>query len=330
MLKSKLSAVCLGLTLLCPGFGSALDAAAEQAKTGGANVSGISVHRILPSDTDERINTFTGNGYDDWAWFDPGSQEKRSELIVFLPGTGSRGKGSAPFNKQAAQWGFHVVSIAYPDKISISHFGKSADPDVFTKARMNIITGKVQFRKLGVNEANSIENRIAALLQYLATHFPQEQWSQFLDEHHALRWGKVILAGQSQGGGHAAIMAMKLHQVARVLMFGSPKDFNRRLNRPAKWYSEGSLTPMDRFFAFNHTGDNSNGCTYPQQLRNYRAMGLMPKYSIVNVDQASPPYGHTRLLTSEMPPKGASAHSAPLHDTRYTQAWRYLLEEPVQ
>src|SRR3954466_13197701 len=81
----------------------------------------------------------------------------------------------------------------------------------------------------------------------------------------------------SQGGGHAALLAMQ-HEVARVLMFGSPKDFNVHFNQPARWFSGPNATPLDRYFSFVHSADEGHGCTYPQQLENYRAMKLMPRY----------------------------------------------------
>jgi pimeloyl-ACP methyl ester carboxylesterase len=58
-------------------------------------------------------------------------------------------------------------------------------------------------------------------------------------------FGRMILAGHSQGGGHAAFIAMR-HEVARVLMFGSPKDFSTRFNQPADGAAAGACSTNRR------------------------------------------------------------------------------------
>jgi hypothetical protein len=137
----------------------------------------------------------------------------------------------------------------------------------------------------------------------------------------------MILAGQSQGGGHAALMGMQ-HEVTRVLMFGSPKDFSSHFNKPAKWFSGPSATPLNRFFSFVHSKDDKNGCTYAEQLQNYRAMKLSPQYPVVNVDHTPPPFRHSRLLTSNI--TGDNPHTSVITNTGFINVWKYLLEEPVQ
>jgi hypothetical protein len=284
-------------------------------------------HSILPSEADSRIDKFSGGEWEHLSYFNS-SAPHRKLLLVFLPGTGGKPGGPKGFCAFAANEGFHAVSLAYPDDLSMSHFHASADPDAFQKARENVIHGQPPFGELDTGEANSIENRLRSLLHYLAEHFPQEHWRQFLLEKGGdPDYRKLILAGQSQGGGHAAFMAYE-HEAARVLMFGSPKDFNVHLNEPAKWYANPRATPLSRFFSFVHSLDEGHGCTYPQQLENYRAMTLLPRYPVVNVDESAPPYEHTRLLTSKLP--SDFPHGAPLKNPAYKNAWRYMLEEPTE
>jgi hypothetical protein len=118
------------------------------------------------------------------------------------------------------------------------------------------------------------------------------------------------------------------HKVARVLMFGGPKDYSRKLDRPGAWLSDEKATPLDRFFCFNHTGDGKNGCTYPQQLENYKAMKLAPRYRVVDVDAEKAPFRHTRLLTSTR--KVENPHTGPVSLKEYRDVWVYLLNEPVE
>ena len=74
------------------------------------------------------------------------------------------------------------------------------------------------------------------------------------------------MAGQSQGGGHAALLGIK-HPVARVICFGAPKDFSLALTAPAAWLRLDSATPKSAFFAFNHDQDRQ-GCSPAQQAEN--------------------------------------------------------------
>lgn len=201
---------------------------------------------VLPSETDPKIDRYTGNGYEHWFYYDPAATH-RDLLLVFLPGTGGKGRGSRAFNTLAAKEGYHVVSLAYPSDVSMSTFHASADPDCFLKARENIIYGKKSLQRLTIDRPNSIMNRLQKLLEYLAKKYPDEKWGQFLTDSGEIDWSKIVVAGQSQGGGHAALIAMQ-HEVARVLMFGAPKDFNVHFNKPAAWYSEKNATPIDRFF----------------------------------------------------------------------------------
>lgn len=299
----------------------------DESKANPISEGPLAVHLVLPADTDKRINTFSGDGFQHFAYYNKMAQDK-GELVVFLPGTFGKGKGSGKFNKRAAKLGFHLVGLAYPDNISISKFSSSPDPDAMAKARLNIITGKVPFEALGVNEANSIENRLVSLIRYLSSNFPDEHWDQFLGKNGQIIWNKIVLSGQSQGGGHAAFMAMKLHKVHKVLMFGAPKDFDRRRNCAAKWLSETSLTPINRFFCFNHSADEHNGCTYAQQMQNYAAMKLTSTFKVIDVDDVKPPYDHSRLFTSHAAQR--DPHNAPLHDAAYAEVWKYMLSEPVE
>jgi len=290
--------------------------------------SKLIMHRITPSDTDSRIDKFSGEEWMHIAYFNPSMPDK-GLLVVWLPGTGGKPGARKSFFQFAADEGFHVVSLAYPDNLSISHFHNSDDPDAFKKARENVIYGKIPFAKLNTGVPNSIESRLHFLLVYLDKTYPQENWRQFFlkgkGEH--FDYEKLILAGSSQGGGHAAFMAYE-HKVARVLMFGAPKDFNVHFNQPAKWFSDPNATPLDRFFSFVHDKDEGHGCTYAQQLENYRAMKLSPAYPVINVDNSKPPYEHTRLLTSDRP--SFFPHGAPSAYASYSDAWKYLLTEPVE
>ena len=173
--------------------------------------SKLIVRTVLPSDTDSRIDKSSGDGWEHYIYLNP-SVPDRKQLLVFLPGTGGKGGGAKAFLSFAANQGFHVISLAYPSQLSISAFRESPDPDAFLKARNNLIYGKPPFGRLNTGVPNSIQNRLHFLLHHLIEHFPQENWRQFMREGGKnFDYRTMILAGQSQGGGHAALKIGRAH-----------------------------------------------------------------------------------------------------------------------
>ena len=76
----------------------------------------------------------------------------------------------------------------------------------------------------------SIVDRTAKALRYLAAGGPSGGWASFLtsivpeaDPASSIAWSKIMVAGRSQGGGHAAAIG-KLFSVARVVQLSSTCD----------------------------------------------------------------------------------------------------------
>lgn len=106
----------------------------------------------------------------------------------------------------------------------------------------------------------------------------------------------MVIAGHSQGGGHAGVIA-KNHDVARVLFFASPVDFNYVYNQPARWINSDHKTPPIRYFAFTHSEDNDWGM-YDKELIMFSYLGMSVYGQPVNVDKSSPPYSGSHIFTS--------------------------------
>ena len=76
-------------------------------------------------------------------------------------------------------------------------------------------------------------------------------------------WSKIILAGHSQGAGHAAYIAMMLPvPVRRVLMFSGPEDYDSTSAKPTAdvtgrspvpWLTQSSTTPLSSFWGLRST-----------------------------------------------------------------------------
>lgn len=304
----------------------------------------VAIRFVRPSGTDAAITAFDQPHR---IYLRPAAVPTRGELLLWIPGTmppapaggkapaaepANTREGSAAFCALAAQLGYDVISLRYPNALSASA-ARRDDADEFERFRMAIITGGVS-KHITVARSDSIEHRLVALLRYLSVRHPAEGWAAYLTAEGTLRWDKFALAGQSQGGGHAALIASK-HRVARVICTGAPKDYNLRLDAPAAWLAAESATPRRRFFTFNHRQDRQ-AATLAQQLRNLRAMKLDAFGEPVDVDGASPPFQHSRMLLTNYPGgtlDSNTAHTAVItfrNAAVFAPVWRYMLTEPVE
>jgi pimeloyl-ACP methyl ester carboxylesterase len=287
---------------------------------------------VLPQATDPAIQEFN----QPHRVFLDAAARPRGELLVFLPGTGATTGDQEEFGRTAAGLGYHVVYLMYPNDVAAADCQNDEDETAFEKFRREIISGGDLDPRVEVDRANSIENRLARLVNWLAANHDDEGWGQFLAGD-AIAWPKLVLAGHSQGGGHAQLLA-KDHAVARVVVLGSPKDYNLRHGRSAIWYG-GGATPAGRMFAFVHEQD-TQACSYAQQLENLRASGLT---TVTDTDKLGPPYNQAHVLTTNQP--GTPINSALAHlglvfdfmlprgpDGRliYEPVWIYMLTTPVR
>ncbi len=217
-------------------------------------------------------------------------------LVVHLPGTGGKPTSTLLLLRHAGTQGLHGIGLAYPNVPTVDSLcSSSSDIDCYAKVRLEIIDGTDRTPLVAVDRANSIENRLSALLGALAAQFPAEGWGQFLTAG-APRWDRIVISGHSQGGGHAALMARD-RSMARVCMFASPKDTSSFFGAPAAWQNDPHVTPADRYYGFNHQQDSQ-----ATTLRNWMALGLAALGSATSVDGAAPPYGSSHQLTTNAVP----------------------------
>jgi pimeloyl-ACP methyl ester carboxylesterase len=311
-----------GLAILAVAVGLGVMASADAAPR---------AYGVLPQDTDPAIQQFN---HAHRVILDA-AVEPRGQLLIFLPGTGATTDDQEEFGRTAAGVGYHVIYLMYPNEIAAAVCQDDEDETTFEKFRREIIAGVDLDPRVSVDRVNSIEHRLEKLVRWLAANRAAEGWGQFQAEG-GMVWSKVVLAGHSQGGGHAQLLA-KDHAVDRVVVMGSPKDYNQRHGRPAAWYG-GGATSAARMFAFGHEQD-TQASSYAQQLENLRASGLT---TMADTDKLEPPYGHAHILTTNQPGQPINsglAHLGLVFDFTlprgsdgqplYESVWEYMLTEPV-
>jgi hypothetical protein len=207
---------------------------------------------VKPSETDPAIQRFDDAHY---ILFDANTRPD-ADLLLFMTGTGGHPPGAVAFLNEAVDAGYRVISLAYNDTPAINVYCPTKPDLTCTEKfrRMRIYGGGIQIDGAIDNTgAESIVNRLVKLLQYLDRHDPERKWNTYVRAG-ALNWGRIAVAGQSQGAVMAAFIA-KEQLVARVVLFSSPWDYvvsQNNIRRLAAWLSKPSKTPPERWFGGYH------------------------------------------------------------------------------
>lgn len=286
---------------------------------------------ILPSETDPAINNPNNSHI---AYYNT-SVTHKNKLFVFFPGTGGTPFGYQEILKTAADLGYHSIGLMYPNAQAINSIcGASTDTTCHRMARQEVLEGVDVHPTVTVDRINSIENRLIKLLKYLDVQYPTFGWDQYLTNDSVITWDKYVVAGHSQGGGHAGFIG-KVRTVDRVLMFAAA-DWIPLLNRNADWITIPGLTPMSNYYALIH--DQDEQIPFSIEQTTWQNYGLFDYGNLILVDTAITPYGNSRTLYTQLTPNTSATafHNAPVVDMHtpvdgssnllLEPVWEYMLE----
>ena len=291
-------------------------------------VAPLVLHTVAPQTTDPAIDRALDNHY---VWLDT-TAKSNHKLFVFLPGTGQNPSIFQLVQQEAARLGYHVIGLMYPTGGGLAKACPTTpDPSAcYENARLEIIDGIDRVAFMDVNVANSIDNRLTKLLQYLTLHYPDEGWDRFLLRDKP-KWSQIAVSGHSGGGGNAAMIA-KIRLVARVVLFSSVTD---SMHAEAPSWLATHLTPVERYYGIAHDRDGF----YRPIRAGWDSLGLAVFGAPAAPETSSPPYDGTHTLVTDLTPQGGfvgtNAHGAPSNDLNtplgpdgaplLRDAWRYLL-----
>ena len=295
---------------------------------------------MRPSQTDANISQY--NNYH-FIYFNT-NVAPRGQLFVFLPGTGGAPSGYTNVVRTAANLGFHAAGLMYPNGVTMNSLcADSTNPDCYAEARLAVINGGTN-DMLRVSASDSITNRLVKLIQYLSLNNPNRKWQQFLDTNSLPNWPKVVVAGHSQGAGHAGLIA-KRYPVARSLMFADTDWWTPNGDlpgQPASWVIKPGVTLPEYFFGFVHTNDPL--IPYSEETITWTEYGLTPFGGPLLVENSVLPFqGSHELITGLTPdnfPSAQDYHGATVVDsptpltTGGTPAslpvWQYMMTGPPE
>jgi dienelactone hydrolase len=229
-------------------------------------------------------------------------------LLVWLPGTGGLpASGPRRFFETALQQGYRVLALSYLNTPAVSQVCVGAtlraQPACAGRLRQQRVWGEPQTQLVDDRPADAIVPRLTRLLQHLVRSDPAGDWARYLDGD-APRWSRLVLVGQSQGGGMAAYIA-QTRPVAGVIVFSGGWD-QRARGEIADWYGRPSATPPQRWHATFHTQE-------PQAdtlAQIYRRLGVPPE----NIHALSEPV------------QGRQAHGEGIANAVYRPLWLQMLQ----
>lgn len=278
----------------------------------------VKVLYVAPHGTDPAIETVHGPHI---ALYDPQAAPLH-RLVLFLVGTRGKAADSLAFDSVFAKWGYHAISLDYEDNVIAISRAHSLDRTSFDRYRDSIVTGDPVSATIHVDSDNSILNRFQKLLVYLVKHDPGGGWDEFV-HHGQPDWTHIMVAGHSQGAGHAAYIG-KLYRVDRVLMFSGPQDYMDDLHQPAPWLSQKSATFPSGFFAFLNSQDPVN---VQHQIANCMALMDMSKPETLMVKPGEVIHGGYQILINDLP---TQLHHGSTLFPQFTNVWEYMATTTIK
>lgn len=240
------------------------------------------------------------------------------KLFLMIVGTGGFATATREMDSIIAGWGYHAISIDYKNTVITTVCNNSPDSACFDHFRQEIMFGTPVSDSVNVDTTNSIINRFAKALEYLAKTDPKGGWDEFI-KGGKLQWNKIAVGGHSQGAGHAAYIG-KHFSVDRVLIFSGPQDYRVAFNSPALWLSQKSVTPASKYYAFLNRKDPFN---VSRQLANCaKLMGMLAADSVF-VQPGMPVNTNKHILVNDI--KTNNPHGSTLQ-VEFTKVWEYMLK----
>jgi predicted esterase len=262
--------------------------------------------QVRPSDADPAITRFNEPNV---IVFDEETSAD-SPLVIFMPGTDGKPGNAAHLLRVVAAQGYRVIGLEYNDDPAVVQIcPKSPVPSCSGDFRQRRIFGGEGRSPVENTQAETIENRLVKLLEYLQDHDSSRHWDGYLLNGEP-NWNRIIVSGLSQGAGMAAYIA-KRKLVARVVLFSSPWDYLHPAQQLAPWISAPSATPPDRWFAEYHRRENTAALI----ARAYRVLQI--------------PSGHIRVFDLDLPADRKSKSDNPYHGSTvrisaYAPEWQFL------
>jgi hypothetical protein len=243
--------------------------------------------------------------------------EPRRELVLMIEGTGAPALGCRKFDSCFARMGYHTISLDYLNEVVTTVCSDSPDSACFDSFRQEIVFGTPVSDKVKVDSTNSIVRRFTRLLNWLTENDPQGGWNAWLNGDQP-RWEHIVVAGHSQGAGHAAYLG-KVYNLAGVIMLSGPQDYLKQFNRPAPWQSLPGQTPPEKQYAFLNLRDPYN---YAFQVADVAKVTGFPLTDTTMVQPGTPVTGGRHIFVNDL---DTEDHHGSTMNLVFVPVWEYIM-----
>jgi dienelactone hydrolase len=283
---------------------------------------------LSPRDCDARVQRWTSPHY-----LSRNDRVKAAgRLCLILPGTGGLPRDYRRVADQAADLGLHALVLRYPNDVSINELA-SGDVARHEGLRRTVWDGRAREGTEALPEGECLRDRLVSVLAQAARTRPDEGWEAFLTDGDPV-WASLAVVGHSLGGGYAALMAVD-HALERVVCAGWA-DWDRGPGELSPWTAQAWKTPSDRRFCMFHRRDE----LVPESVALAVGASICPQGRNAVVESDDPPYGHARVLWTDLDPAREFPTGSPFHNAlavdvelprfwdganMLADAWTYLL-----
>ena len=211
---------------------------------------------------------------------------KSNKILLWLAGTnGIPLNVPVDFFNTALSQGYRIVALSYITVPAIAQVcvGDVLDSDIDCAARFRQrrIYGDNDFSLIRDEPQDAIIPRFFKLLQWLEKNDADGNWSQYINTKESKpMWNKIVIAGQSQGGGMAAFIGQH-ETLAGVISFSGGWDYsNSKEKKIAAWYFNKAQTPLKNWYVTYHVNEMA-----AKQLKEISTSLKVPETHIFALDK---------------------------------------------
>lgn len=182
----------------------------------------------------------------------PAKGIRKNILLAFIGGTGSVPQDNILFAEFAAEKGFDVAIVNYPNSVSSMDLYQQSDTFAYEKFHEEILYGNDVSTLVNVDKTQSILSALVFLISKLNSNFGIQK--NLYIKNNLPDFSAIMVAGHSQGAGHAAYLGQQVN-CKKILLFSGPNDDLKKLKIQPLWLKKPTITEKNKFTTVLHHKD---------------------------------------------------------------------------